>query len=298
MFMPVNLAIAQLCEENKIFRIKSFGAGEVEVNPQNPLMFFSCAGIPGFMPYYDYALQKYPDIKKVAVISPDDPGAATYQAIVKQFYASKGIEICYWEVYPQPSFDFYAILNKALPTQPDAIDVIFGIPPCSAAIINQSRELGYNGPILAASAVGDANVVNAMISKPEYAHDILSQTPEVYSDKMTEPAKKLGEKIKASGASFELDSLHLYDAISAIIAAMKAANSIDVEKVAAAINDGTCKGFEGSYGPAVWGAAQSIYGNNHCAEHAGFVTTYNNGALEFEWLPWDGTAHDLTLTKN
>jgi branched-chain amino acid transport system substrate-binding protein len=297
MFMPVNMAIAQLCEENKIFRIKSFGAGEVEVNPDNPLMFFSCAGVPGFMPYYDYAMQKYPDIKKVAVISPDDPGAITYQKIVKQYYASQGIEISYWEVYPQPSFDFYAILNKALPTQPDAIDVIFGIPPCSAAIINQSRELGFEGPILAASAVGDANVVNMMISKPEYAHDILSQTPDVNSDKMTDPVKKLGEKIKAAGASFELDSLHLYDAISAILAAMQAANSVDVETVAAAINDGTSKGFTGSYGPAVWGGAESIYGNDHVAEHAGFVTAYNNGALDFEWLPWDGTAHDLQLTE-
>jgi len=29
MFMPNNLAIAQLCEENKIIRIKSFGAGAI-----------------------------------------------------------------------------------------------------------------------------------------------------------------------------------------------------------------------------------------------------------------------------
>ena len=45
MFMPNNLAIAQLCEENKIIRIKSFGAGNVEVNPQNPFMFFSNSGV-------------------------------------------------------------------------------------------------------------------------------------------------------------------------------------------------------------------------------------------------------------
>ena len=45
MFMPVNLAIADLCEQNKIMRVKSFGAGNVEVNPENPFMFFSCAGV-------------------------------------------------------------------------------------------------------------------------------------------------------------------------------------------------------------------------------------------------------------
>ena len=143
------------------------------------------------------------------------------------------------------SIDFYSILNKALATKPDAIDCIFGIPPCTSAIINQSRELGFNGPIFGPCTLGDANVVNAMISKPEYAHDILSYVPDVNSDKMTDPVKKLGEKIKAAGASFELDSLHLFDAISAILAAMKDANSIDPEQVAAAIDNGTAKGFDG-----------------------------------------------------
>lgn len=48
MFMPVNLAIADLCEQNKLMRVKSFGAGNVEVNPENPYMFFSCAGVSYF----------------------------------------------------------------------------------------------------------------------------------------------------------------------------------------------------------------------------------------------------------
>ena len=290
MFMPVNLAIAQLCEENKIMRVKSFGAGEVEVNPKNPLMFFSCSGVGNIKPFFDYALGKYPNVKTVAVISPDDPGAVTYQNMIKAEYAARGIKIVYWEVYPQPTFEFSSVLNKALATKPDAIDCIFGIPPCTSAIINQSRDLGFTGPIFGPCTLGDANVVNAMISKPEYAHDILSYVPDVRSDQMTDPVKALGKKIPA--ADFQLDSLHLFDACSAIIAAITAAQSIDVEKVAAAINDGTCKGFTGSYGPAVWGSYKSVYGNNHVAEHAPMITTYTPQGLQFQWLPWDGTAHD------
>ena len=132
-----------------------------------------------------------------------------------------------------------------------------------------------------------------MISTPDYAYDILSYVPDVNSDLMTEPVKKLGEKIKAAGASFELDSLHLLDAISSIIAAMKDAGSIDTEKVAAAIDSGAAKGFEGAYGPAVWGSYPSIYGNNHCAQHAPMVTSYDKGKLTFEWLPWDGKPADV-----
>ncbi len=290
MFMPVNLAIAQLCEDNKIMRVKSFGAGTMEVNAKNPLMFFACSGVANIKPFFDYALGKYPNVKTVAVITPDDPGATTYQEMIKAEYAARGIKIVYWEVYPQPTYEFSSVLNKALATKPDAIDCIFGIPPCTSAIINQSRDLGFTGPIFGPCTLGDANVVNAMISKPAYAHDILSYVPDVKSDQMTDPVKALGKKIPA--ADFQLDSLHLYDACSAIIAAIQAAQSIDVEKVAAAINDGTCKGFTGSYGPAVWGSYQSVYGNNHVAEHAPMITTYTPQGLQFQWLSWDGTAHD------
>ena len=152
-------------------------------------------------------------------------------------------------MYPQPSFDFYSILNKALATKPDAIEELYGIPPCSAALINQSRELGFTGPIFGACTLGDPNIILSMLT-PEYAYDILSTAPDVNSDQMMDRVKKLGEKIKAAGASFELDSLHLLDACSAIIAGIRDAQSIDPVDVVAAIDSGVAKGFEGSYGPA------------------------------------------------
>jgi len=283
MFIPINLAIAPVCEENKIMRVKSAGAGAAETNPENPYMFFSFSALTLMKPFYDYALNKYPDIKTVAVISPDDPGAVTFEEVTKATYAAKNIEIVYWEVYPQPSFDFYSLLNKALAKKPDAIDIIFGIPPCTAAIVNQARELGYTGPILSPVIPGDANVVNAMLT-PQYAYNFLASGPDVLSDKMTPRVQNLREKVLKAGASFELDSLHLLDACSAIKAAIETAQSIDPEKVVAAIDSGACKGFVGSYGSSTWGAYQDVFGNKHCGEPPAMITTYNNGTLEFEWL--------------
>ncbi len=283
MFMPVNLAIADLCEQNKLMRVKSYGAGNVEVNPENPYMFFSCAGVSYLEPFWDYALEKYPNIKKVAVITPDDPGGATYQEMCKAYLEKLGIEIVYWEVYPQPSFDFYPILNKALATNPDAIETLYGIPPCSSALINQARELGYTGPVFGSCTLGDSNVINAMLT-PEYAYDILSPSPDVNSDLMTPRVQKLREKVQATGASFEMDSLHLLDACSAIISAIEAAQSIDTEKVLAAIDSGVAREFEGSYGPATWGSYPDIYGNNHTAEHQLCMSVYTPDGIQFEWV--------------
>ena len=68
---------------------------------------------------------------------------------------------------------------------------MYGIPPWTSAIINQSRELGFTGPIFAPCCGGDPNIVNSML-KPEYAHDILSAAPDVNSDKMLPIVKEAG----------------------------------------------------------------------------------------------------------
>jgi len=283
MFMPNNLAIAQLCEENKIIRIKSFGAGNIEVNPQNPYMFFSNSGVENITPFYDYALQKYPNVKTVAILAPDDPGGATYIELIKQTIKDHGLTEAYFELYPIPTEDYYPILNKALATNPDVIDVIYGIPPWTSAIINQSRELGFNGPIFATCCGGDANIVNSMI-KPEYAHDILNAAPDVNSDKMLPIVKELGDLVKEQGTSWEMDSLHLLDAFSVIGQAISGAGSIETDKVLAYIDSGAMTGFETIYGPGSWNSHPEVYGNNHCGLKPLLMSTYMDGKVTFEFV--------------
>ncbi|MCE5254397.1 MAG: ABC transporter substrate-binding protein [Actinomycetia bacterium] len=283
MFMPNNLAIAQLCEENKIIRIKSFGAGAIEVNPDNPFMFFANSGVENISPFYDYALTKYPNVKKVAIIAPDDPGGATYIELLKAAIAAHGLEEAYYELYPIGTEDYYPILNKALATKPDAIDVVYGIPPWTSAIINQSRELGFTGPIFAPCTAGDPNIVNAMV-KPEYATDILNAAPDVTSDQMLPLVKELGSLVKAQGTSWEMDSLHLLDAFTILLQAMEVAQSVDTEKVVAAIDTGPMKTFDSIYGPGEWGSHPEVYGNNHCGKKPLLMSTYKDGKITFEFV--------------
>jgi branched-chain amino acid transport system substrate-binding protein len=283
MFMPNNLAIAQLCEENKIIRIKSFGAGNIEVNPDNPFMFFSNSGVENIDPFYDYALEKYPNVKKVAIIAPDDPGGATYIELLKASVAAHGLEEVYYELYPIGTEDYYPILNKALATNPDAIDIVYGIPPWTSALINQSRELGFTGPIFAPCCGGDANIVLSML-KPEYATDFLSCAPDVNSDQMLPIVKELGALVKEQGTSFEMDSLHLLDAFTVLGQAMTGAGSIDTEQVVAYIDGGKMASFDTIYGPGAWGSHTDVYGNNHCGLKPMLMSAYKDGAVNFEFV--------------
>jgi branched-chain amino acid transport system substrate-binding protein len=283
MFMPNNLAIAQLCEENKIIRVKSFGAGNVEVNPKNPYMFFVNSGVENITPFYDYALQKYPNVKTVAILAPDDPGGATYIELIKKAIKDHGLTEAYFELYPIPTEDYYPILNKALATKPDAIDMVYGIPPWTSAIINQSRELGFKGPIFATCCGGDANIVLSMV-KPEYAHDILNAAPDVNSDKMLPLVKELGTLVKKQGTSFEMDSLHLLDAFTIMGQAMSGAGSIDTEKVLAYIDSGKMTSFDTIYGPGSWNSHPEVYGNDHCGKKPLLMSVYMDGKVTFDFV--------------
>ncbi|MBN1320621.1 MAG: ABC transporter substrate-binding protein [Thermoleophilia bacterium] len=283
MFMPNNLAIAQLCEENKIIRMKSFGAGAIEVNPDNPYMFFTNAGVENIEPFYDYAAGKYPDVKKVAIVAPDDPGGSTYVELVKAAIASHGLEEVYFELYPIGTEDYYPILNKALAAKPDAIDVIYGIPPWTSAVINQSRELGFTGPIYAPCTAGDSNILKAMV-KPEYLTNILSAAPDVYSDKMLPIVKELRALVEEQGTSWEMDSLHLLDVFTILIQAMEGAGSIDTEQIVAYIDGGKMTSFDTIYGPGEWGSHPEVYGNNHCGKKPLLMSIFMDGNLVFEFV--------------
>ena len=94
MFMPNNLAIAQLCEENKIIRIKSFGAGNDRGQPRQPVHVLQQLGRGEHRALLRLRAAKYPNVKKVAIIAPDDPGGATYIELIKAAIAAHGLEKC------------------------------------------------------------------------------------------------------------------------------------------------------------------------------------------------------------
>jgi branched-chain amino acid transport system substrate-binding protein len=281
-FMVTNLAIAPLAEEAKILRIKGLGVGTEEVGPKLRYSFYTSAQTYNVSPNYNYLVRHYPKVKKIALISPDDPGAKSLREVTRKEAKKRGIEIVFEEAFKLGSEDFYPTLTRALAKKPDAIDMVISIAPWSAAVINQSRELGFKGPIFS-TIFADIAVLNTMVT-PKYAYDIFHAQPDVSSPKMTPLIKEYRAIVERQIKStpFNTDHMLVVEALYPLLQAIQEAQSFDTTKVAATIEN--MKKVDTIYGPGrVTG--KNEFGINHVIRTG--VTPMSrimNGKIEFEFV--------------
>jgi branched-chain amino acid transport system substrate-binding protein len=259
MFMVTDLALIPTAEEARILRIKAFGLGPEEVNPKLRYGFYADSSLYNIEPCFDYLVKTYPQAKKIAIIMPDDPGANTALDLNEKAIKKRGLQLVFTEKFKIGSEDFYPILTKALEKKPDAINIVISIVPWSAGIINQSRELGFNGPVFAPGLFGDINLVNSMLDK-KYAYDLFHGGPDVLSDKMLPIVKDLRKLVEGAKQPFIMDSMLGLDALYPLLQCIEKAQSLDPDKVVATIEK--MKSVDTIWGKGRWGG-QDIFGVNH-----------------------------------
>jgi branched-chain amino acid transport system substrate-binding protein len=279
MFMPCDLAIAPIAEGAKILRMKSYGAGRDELNPNTKFMFYEYSSVYNIPPVHEYLQKHYPKVKKIAVITPDDPGAKTFQELAKKEFEKQGIEIVFWEAFRPSTEDFYPILTKALEKKPDAIDIIVSIIPWSAGIINQSRELGFTGPIFAPNLFGDINVLKAVVN-PQYAYDLFHGGPDVQSPKMPQLIKDFRPFVeKTTKTPFDMGHTITLEAVYSIVKAIEKAQSLDTEHVVKYLE--TAKTVDTVFGPVKMGGME-IFGINHAYQRPIIISRIMKDKIETE----------------
>jgi branched-chain amino acid transport system substrate-binding protein len=157
--------------------------------------------------------------------------------------------------------DFYPLLTRALSKKPDAIDVLFCIEPRSAGIINQSRELGFTGPIYASvGMLGDINILMAMIY-PNYAYDLFQTGANVQSPNEPSIVKEYRELVgKQLKTPFNTSHLAVLDGVCVLVHGIQKAQSLDPDKVAQALEN--TKSVDTAYGKGRM-AGEDYFGLKH-----------------------------------
>jgi branched-chain amino acid transport system substrate-binding protein len=284
MFMVSDMAISPMAEQNKIIRMKALGAGKTQANPDLPYSFLASTGMYNIAPGYDYLKKYYPKVKRIAVITPDDPGGKTYQEVTRKEIEKHGYELVFWEAFKIGSEDFYPILTKALEKKPDAIDMIYAIIPWTAGIVNQSRELGFTGPIFGPALLGDINTLNAVFN-PKYAHDIFHMGPDVQSAKMLPIVKDFRKLVeKSTKTPFNMDHCVVLEAAYDLVQAIQKAQSLDTDEVKKTLEN--MKSIDTIYGKGRM-AGMDIFGINHVIRRPVMFSRIMNGKIEFEFTKAD-----------
>ena len=280
-FPPNNIAIANICEEAKLIRVAPSQLDPNQFPPEQRYVFNAWLTIYNAPPLYDYLKMKYPQVKKVAFVSPDDPGPIYARKNCLNEAKKRGIEVVCDEAYATTTQDFYPILTKVLALKPDAIDCVGGIPPWIQGIVNHSRELGFNGPIYSAAPFGGPHLINKML-KPEFANDVFEGAPDVTSDKMPPVVREIRDLMKKSGLVMNFDSVMVLSALWPIMQGIEAAQSFDTDKVVVGMEN--MESFDTPWGKARW-AGEEINGSNHMAKLDTVpITRIMNGQIEFEWV--------------
>jgi branched-chain amino acid transport system substrate-binding protein len=94
---------------------------------------------------YKWIKDNRPNVKKVAIINPNDASGWAVSKHSKMGAESNGMKVVFNDYYERGTVDFYPLLNKVLPLKPDWLDLSGSAPGDQGLMLKQARELGFVG---------------------------------------------------------------------------------------------------------------------------------------------------------
>jgi branched-chain amino acid transport system substrate-binding protein len=233
------LQVSTVAEKNKMPMVEGNGAAESIFSQGYKYTFGVLSPAQNYLRgVVDLAVTLDPKPTSVAVLSADDPFSIEVADAVRTYAEQKGLQVVYYQKYPNASTDLRAPLTETKAKNPDLF-LNSGHLQESLAIMQQAKELGFSPkgfafsvgpgtPDFQTALQNDANYVMGGVQWTpalKYQGDDLFKTPDNYNTlyKQTfnyEPAYQSADAT-VSGVAF--------------VKAIEAAGSSDTEKVRDAI---------------------------------------------------------------
>lgn len=276
-------AVDSVTEPNKVVYFASIHDNMSAKTPYTASAMYGYAGPKPVV--YEYLHKTYPSVKKVAFTEIDEPAVQKAAAAARAEMKKLGMTDAGSVKYPFGTQDYYAILNKVMTFNADALDINMEFPGGAAAIVKQIRELGFTGPIVGNSP-WDPVFVRDKIGSKEYATDVIIPAFEPVSAAAALPPilktilQLWNDTYKVP---FVSDSLHGWDPIYEVAQAIEAAQSFEPGDVIKAFQK--MKTIDTSVGPSKVGGLKT-YGINNMVVQLCPLTRIENGQVEFVgWRP-------------
>ena len=222
-----------ILDDNDVIMMLHGYGGETITNPDKPLWFRAMlTNLERSMAFFPW-LNENAGIETLVIMAPDSESGQDSVAEVTPGVAAAGMEVLSVEYYEGGISDFYSVLTPFLDTDPDMIVLTVASADEGAMIAKQSRELGYEGAIYLGISCDPASFVSmATVEAAENVYiagltvetltPVAQEMKQIYIDKYGE-------------AAWSPDIYDGGNVILALSAAIEEADSLDADKIAAAL---------------------------------------------------------------
>jgi branched-chain amino acid transport system substrate-binding protein len=220
-------------------------------------------------PIAKWVREKFPQAKRVGIISPNDAVGQSIVPILIAAYRQQGFELTFDEKYERGMMDFTPLITRMMAKGVDIFDLDSNAPGEAGLLVKQARQLGFKGTIIQTGGPGiDAVIkVSGPLSNGFLSYDIFDPA-----------AQSATEFVKAYRAKYQgpIDAYApiMYNATKLLFEAMRRAGSLDVDAVRVQLEK--LEGYSTLFGPVRWGGKQT-YGINHQLLTEFYVTEVKDG---------------------
>jgi branched-chain amino acid transport system substrate-binding protein len=215
--------------------------------------------------------QRNPEIKKVAVIVPNDSTGQAVLPTLGEAYKANGFEV--WsESYERGTKEFMPLLTRMLTQGIDLLDLNSNAPGEAGLLLKQARQVGFKKMIW---QVGGPSVDEVAAIGGPLANGFLSYDVFDFNDPS---AKAFTDTYRAKWSGvINAQTPGWYNSTKILFKALQEAGSLDTDKVREALIK--IEGYDaGIYGPVTWGG-KSDYGVAHQLLNKFWITEVKDGKL-------------------
>lgn len=263
------LAIQPITEQNGVI-ILTLGFSSQILSADKPFSFRpTLTTVEISQPQVDWVVSSH-GVKTVGGLFPNDETGQQVAKDVAAAYEKAGASLAAVEFFERDRVDFVPLLTRIIAQGVDAIELDGNAPTTTGQIVQQARDLGFEGLLIRTGGPATQDIVN--VAGLEATEGMLVHSgvnPEI------EGAANYIARHEAQFGPMNGFSPFFYDGSRMLLAAIQAAGTVDdteaVRKALAAI-----EGFDGVQGKLGWTGLEQ-YGSNQQIDAPFFIARIENG---------------------
>jgi branched-chain amino acid transport system substrate-binding protein len=284
----INIAAAPVTEPAKVIRALNYVCDTPsELNKNTPYTFLPNPAIrEGMGPALDYLKEKFPNVKTIAMITPQDGAEGVLGALSEKEATTRGLKQVVVVPWPHDTVDFYPKVTQLLAPKPDAIFVVNGYEQATAPITKSAREMGFKGPV-AMGNYDDPYDIEKLTGK-EYTAPFWTHgwSRDLNDPNVSPEIKEIVKRADAKLGKFHQWNLWGWTEVWALAQVIEKAQSLDTTVVANTWRK--MESIKTPYGPGKM-CGEKTYGvkNVVCSRVAITEVLPNGEVKHIKWIPYD-----------